>query len=879
MRSPGLRRLAVAWRALRRAATPRAEFATIPRPLLVAGALAVGSAIGIASLDSNPLAIGPLALLGALATLASLARVGSDRRRVVLILSATLLAGVSNASIRGSIAQRRATIWSLETAAAHGAAPAGRPIALRGRIASPPRMAPPGDRLWRHTPQRLAIDLETVEWVDPTGTRGRLPAGSVVTLRLRGGAAIWREGSAVEATGLLFGPRPSMNPAPWRRVPLSLERPPIGSLLVADPRLVREIDEATLGMGAIRRQIAELETLRRAARRSAAAQLDAMLPVRCVGEPRALLEALLLGDRSGESHRPLRERFAVAGLAHFLAISGFNLAVIAAVAALLARAVGVRPRRQGLAALVAIAAYALLLPAALPVLRAGLMAGLLSLGRCLGRRWDSTAATALAAIVLLIAAPGEVARPGFQLSFAAVLALQRLAPRLRRRWFGPPDPWSASGGAIVRSRLADLLCASVAAWLVSTPIVLCHFGIAATFGVPATILATPLVALCVSIAAVAIPIAFVAPLVGELAGSVLDALARAIVSIAAITEALPLSAAMVQRPSAWWGLAASGSIVAWLWLPAGRPLAAARIASAALLAVPLLPPLDLRTPPLVVEMLAVGDGTAIVLRRGDRAVLVDGGSSSDRSAGRRSVIPALEALGVRRIEAALVSHPHLDHYAGLGEVLERHPARRLFVEASFIDAASAWPDGPAAEFLAAQRRRGVVPSVLSEGDRLRLVGAEIEVLHPPPGGVSGGVNDASLALLVRDLAQGPQARPLLLTCGDLEAAGIGRLVEVLVARGLLDAGGRAPIAIEVPHHGSAIPEAIDLMRALPRSVWMQSSGPSRLIADRIGAAQPWPLRLVTARDGAIRLRSDPSGTVAVETFRGAWRAVLRIPAR
>lgn len=844
---------------LRRLAADAAEASHAPAallPLAVAAAFAAGTAWGLAA----PGAVGISASIAAIAAAAAAIRLAS-RSRIAALLAAVALAGCGHAAMRAHAAREAAA--AMAQPGGRAAADSLLPVRLVARVASPPRSAPAGDRLWGESRRGASLlSVEAILWESRDSPHAAAGRGTLLSVHLRDGPAPLRVGDQIRLQGHLFADEEPANPGSPRRRSLSLDASPLARVAVPEARLIELLPaEERHPPGTLRQDLRwRFESLRAAMRLRAAAILEGMLPARCSGPPRALLEALLLGERGQEEFRTLRDSFAAAGLAHFLAISGFNLAVVAGVAAALASLAGVRPRRQGVAALSAIALYLLVLPAALPVLRAGVMAALLAIGRCLGRRWDSTAATSLAAILLLLAAPGEIERPGFQLSFAAVLALQRLAPRLRRRWFGPRDPFSWSPLAVLRERFASMLSAAVAAWLVSTPIVLCHFGIAATLGVPATLLATPLIAAMVALAAVAMPAAALAPAIGDAAGELLHLLALGSIAIASWVEAIPGSSLAAAPPSAAWGMAATAASALWLALPRGRSLAVASVAMLSLLLWPLRP--AHARGDLLVEMLAVGDGTAILLRRGECAAILDAGSGSDHAAGRRTLLPALAALGVRRIEAAFASHPDLDHFSALAEAIPLHRPRRLFVGESFVEAARERP-GAAAGFLAMARSHGLVPSVLCEGDSIELLGVRIELLHPPPGSLRRRDNDASLALLVVDLASGI---PLLLTCGDLEQEGLAALRQRL--------GGIDPHAIEVPHHGSATPAAEAFMRSRPRAIWLQSTGPRRLRLDRLGEAAASPLRLATARDGAVRLAFRRDGTLEVESFRGAWRPLL-----
>lgn len=60
-------------------------------------------------------------------------------------------------------------------------------------------------------------------------------------------------------------------------------------------------------------------------------------------------------------------------------------------------------------------------------------------------------------------------------------------------------------------------------------------------------------------------------------------------------------------------------------------------------------------------------GDAHLLLIGNTAVMIDAGYASEA---RKSVIPYLQELGIKKIDHFFVSHPHRDHYEGLAVILD-----------------------------------------------------------------------------------------------------------------------------------------------------------------------------------------------------------------
>ncbi len=146
----------------------------------------------------------------------------------------------------------------------------------------------------------------------------------------------------------------------------------------------------------------------------------------------SLLAGILLGVESGISSE-VREAFNDTSTTHIIAISGFNITILAAIViALTGRMLGMR--RGAIAAGLVIALYTVLVGADAAVVRAAIMGGLVLFARYLGRTALALASLAAAAIVMTIVNPLVLWDVGFQLSFAATLGLVLYAEPIKD-WF------------------------------------------------------------------------------------------------------------------------------------------------------------------------------------------------------------------------------------------------------------------------------------------------------------------------------------------------------------------------------------------------------------------------------------------------------------
>jgi competence protein ComEC len=188
----------------------------------------------------------------------------------------------------------------------------------------------------------------------------------------------------------------------------------------------------------------------------------------------SLLAGILLGIDTGLTPQ-LQEAFKNTGTAHIIAISGFNISIIAAIfIALFARLFG--QRTGNILAILGIALYTFLVGADAAVVRAALMGTLSILARQLGRRQLALNTLTFVAAIMALFNPLILWDVGFQLSFFATLGLilygeplSRLAENLLKRYTTPEITHALSGP------IADFFLLTLAAQLTTLPIMAYHF--------------------------------------------------------------------------------------------------------------------------------------------------------------------------------------------------------------------------------------------------------------------------------------------------------------------------------------------------------------------------------------------------------------------
>jgi competence protein ComEC len=254
------------------------------------------------------------------------------------------------------------------------------------------------------------------------------------------------------------------------------------------------------------------------------------------GERRAVLEGIVLGDDSALSDG-VRRDFRVSGLYHILAVSGQNVVLVAAGVLGLAWLLGVSRVAGELGALTAIAAYVLAVGPQPSVIRAGVAGALASLAWLTGRLRDAWQALLLGAAVLLAWNPYVVFDAGFQLSFAAVVAIFTLAPRLSASLDHTPLP----------RKVRLVVAVTLACSFFTAPIVWLQFGYLPLLGVVANVLAEPAMPLLLGLAFSTAGLDVVSPSAAAALASLNGWVATYITLCAHVVAALPLAQVSTAR--------------------------------------------------------------------------------------------------------------------------------------------------------------------------------------------------------------------------------------------------------------------------------------------------------------------------------------------
>ncbi len=562
----------------------------------------------------------------------------------------------------------------------------------------------------------------------------------------------------------------------------------------------------------------------------------------------APLVAALLFARRDALDPALRDAFAATGTAHLLAISGFHVGVAAGVVIwLLGRVVAPARAFAGGAALAWFYVLVLGLPDA--ATRAALLLTLAVVGRISGRPVSLAGALGTALIALVVVDPGIAGRVGAQLSFAGAFGLaiwarpwtEAVAERWRRRTGVPPARWvrgALEGGAV-----------TAAATLATLPLVAWHFERVALVGMPASMGATPLVAVALPTVLGALVLdALHLPGAGLLATGAEGLLAGVRIWVE-FWASLPAASLDVARPDL--GAAAVGAVVGWAIIGRHRQVGGAvraLVVTAGVAAAGLAWPISqqlFRNGSLEVHMFDVGQGDALAVRtpRG-RWLVIDAGPPT----GTR-LVRDLRRQGARRVALFLLSHPDADHVGGAAALIA------ALEPAAIAGPGSVRGEGPWRDAVRVAGSRQLPWRVLGAGETFQVDGVGVRVLWPPAHGVAVRADPNAASLVLEVSWQGST----LLFTGDAP-------IETETAL----AGDIGPLdVLKVGHHGSGTSTGAALLEETGPAIALVSVGrgnryghPDRAVLERLvrAGAEVWR----TDTDGHVVVRVGRSGRIEVE---------------
>jgi len=574
--------------------------------------------------------------------------------------------------------------------------------------------------------------------------------------------------------------------------------PGVAASLLAIPATL----QVTPGPWSIRRACAAL-------RRALERHLLRLVP----GEHGATLATLVLGRATRPDHE-LAEAHRATGLSHLLAVSGAH-------AAMLAFLLGMSSRGRHLSAgrmrttiiLLVLLVYGLIAGAEPPVLRAVVAYTLAAIAARSGRPFGIAQGLLIPAWLTCAIDPDALLGPSFLLSYAAVIGLA-MAIRARR-----PDS--------LAEWFYQCLRASFWATLMTAPLTLGFFGQLAPWTILLTPVCAPMVGLMLLFGLVAATTSLLAPTIGDILSTPLQALTSCYTWIVEAADHLPGTPIPAwYQPPAWAIVAVTGLGALLVWAAPSRRnvlVATLLIASLWFVAHPQAAPPQLK-------LFAVGHGqSALLVTAEARQVVVDCGSLQG---GARAARLLVDSLARRTIDLLVITHADRDHFNGVPYLVTKLNITRALLPRDLADT----------ELHALLLDHGCEVEVLRAGATAAPV-ADLEVFAP---GLPASARDNDRSTWLFADLRGTR----ILFSADAQEPGI--------AAALASAFARPADVLILPHHGRKNANAPHLLARVRPGTCLASAtsidGQTQLgpLAKRFGA-EVW----VTGLHGTITVEPSP----------------------
>ena len=408
----------------------------------------------------------------------------------------------------------------------------------------------------------------------------------------------------------------------------------------------------------------------------------------CMPEDAAVFKAVLLGDTS-DMNPEMRDMYQRNGISHLLAVSGQHLAIIGGGLYLMIRRAGAGYGRAGMISSALVISYGIMTGSSGSAIRAVIMILCLWLAAVKGRSYDTLSALGAAALILLYRQPYLLYHSGFELSFGAVLAISGLGG------------WMQSFLKLERAWEKTLLI-SLCVQIILTPIVLYHYFQHPLYVIFLNLLVIPLVSILMYSGILGIVLGGVWIQGGVAAVGAGHYILRFYELLCKFVEGLPGYSLVLGRPSPgvlvlYFGICGMGTAVMLVCIrrrtgadlkthsrclraPFRGIVDSKPVILICLFCIYALSFLALVPRPvkgLEVVCLDVGQGDGLLLRTGEKVVLIDGGSSSQKKLGNIVLEPYLKSRGISWIDYAVVSHGDSDHINGLVYLLEESKDIRI----------------------------------------------------------------------------------------------------------------------------------------------------------------------------------------------------------
>lgn len=550
-----------------------------------------------------------------------------------------------------------------------------------------------------------------------------------------------------------------------------------------------------------------------------------------------LIQAIFLGDK-GYLDDEITDAFSVAGISHFMAVSGAHAAFFLMPFSFLLKKAGMKKQKRYLTEILLLLCYVVIAGFGIPIVRAGIMMSLKRLAFLLKRDYDPLIALLLALSILMLYNPYVIYSISMQLSFGVVLSMLWIQPVLRK-WLS-----SFRVAAYSSDKILDSICLCLSVQLGTLPVLINQFQMPSAVTVLTNLFCAPLIEL-IMIGGIVITIFGLVQLsaVGKLFGYGVYFLGEIVRMVAEYFAGLGrLQTWRIVSLDAWQILIYYALLAGVIWI---GQTGWKRCTAGLLCAFLLLCSIQWPTGQLQLTCIDVGQGECIYLQTpSGQHYLIDCGSSSVGQVAEYRILPYLKTEKVTRLTGIFLSHYDTDHISGLQAILEIYEVSCLFLSEVSVTTS----DAEIVLNLAASY--GTEVRYWKQGDVMTDGAVSIQCLHPVTDTNTEDSNALSMVLKVE--------------YGEFDALLTGDL-PMEAENEILNIVGNCDV-LKVGHHGSATSTGERFLEIVQPQIALVSCGennryghPAQEVLDRL--EQVGSQVYITAEDGALTVTTNGENIV------------------
>ncbi len=561
-------------------------------------------------------------------------------------------------------------------------------------------------------------------------------------------------------------------------------------------------------------------------------QMQALLPK----EEAGLMSAILFGDKTLLSDE-VKKLYQENGFAHIMAVSGLHVSLLGYGLYTLLRKLTTPLWVATLLPVIVLYIYGAIVGFSVSACRAILMFAMLMLSTYIGRWYDMVSALSLTAIILLLIQPLNLYDVGFLLSFASVIGIAVIYPRLC-------DAFVQDNKRGTKIKKAFLLSASTQ--LVTIPLTCYFFYEISLYSLFINLILLPLCSILVFSSLLACLFSFIfIPLGQFIVGSTYYIL-QFFSFILHIPEKLPYHLLLVGKLTLFQMIGYYLVLIAAFLI---YRMEQKRFSWYGLVFLLLF--LQVKLPRnLTITCLDVSQGDCIIITNQDQVVMIDGGSVNQKQVYEYRIKPFLKSNGIRHIDTIFLSHADTDHVSGILECLEQMQSNRVAMKdyngeitiGTLIIPKLDFYDEAYQEVILLARKKQVNVIAMQAGQEYEVGGVTYQALHPTHGYSTDNRNNTSLVLW----ANYKQFDGLFL--GDIDQA----VEESIVQAYYLQFIKESFEFLKVAHHGSKYSTSENLLTAVKPKVAVISVGKK----NRYGHPHKETIIKLEASDCNIRMTSE-----------------------